>query len=256
MKRVPLTIVVPCFNEEETIPMLSGVLERLRAALAGRYEVEILFVDDGSRDRTREILEEAAPALGGRVLVHERNCGIAEAFRTGFREARGDIVCTIDADCSFDPMELVPMIAELEATDADIVAASPYHPKGGVEGVPGWRLLLSRGASWLYGRILPVELHGYTACFRVFRRAAVERLRFRDSGFLGVAEMLVFALLDGMKVVERPMTLRRRVTGVSKMNTLRVIRDHARFMAHLLALRLSGSSRRNRALRRSEGSSQ
>ncbi|MEE8508298.1 MAG: glycosyltransferase family 2 protein, partial [Myxococcota bacterium] len=140
--------------------------------------------------------------------------------------------------------------------DADIVAASPYHPKGGVEGVPGWRLLLSRGASWLYGRILPVELHGYTACFRVFRRAAVERLRFRDSGFLGVAEMLVFALLDGMKVVERPMTLRRRVTGVSKMNTLRVIRDHARFMAHLLALRLSGSSRRNRALRRSEGSSQ
>ena len=63
MTRSLVTIVVPCFNEEETIPMLREVLERLLARLAERYEVELLFVDDGSRDRTRELLEKVAPAL-------------------------------------------------------------------------------------------------------------------------------------------------------------------------------------------------
>jgi dolichol-phosphate mannosyltransferase len=236
-----VTIVVPCFNEEETIPMLREVLEYLLDQLAEGYEVDTLFVDDGSSDRTRELLEEVAPELRGRVLCHQRNRGIAEAFRTGFREARGEIVCTIDADCTFDPMALVPMLECLERTGSDIVAASPYHPEGGVEGVPGWRLVLSRGASWLYGQILPVKLYSYTACFRVFRRRAVEKLEFRDPGFLGVAEMLVSALLAGMTVVEYPMTLRRRVTGVSKMNTLRTVRDHAGFMARLLGRRLRGA---------------
>ncbi len=238
-----VTIIVPCFNEEETIPLLRDVLERLIVALEDRYEVELLFVDDGSTDRTRELLEKDAPALRGRVLVHEENCGIAEAFRTGFSEARGGVICTIDADCTFDPMELVPMIAELEDSGADVVSASPYHPDGAVEGVPAWRLMLSRGASLLYGWILRTELYSYTACFRAFRREAVARLEFQEPGFLGVAEMLINGLLDGMHVVERPMTLRRRVTGVSKMNTLRVIGDHLRFMARLLARR-GGKARR------------
>ena len=236
-----VTIIVPCFDEEDTIPMLRQVLERLLRELADRYEVETLFVDDGSRDRTRERLAEVAPALRGRVLVHERNRGIAQAYRTGFAAARGDAVCTIDADCSFDPMALVPMLAILESSGADIVAASPYHPAGGVEGVPAWRLFLSRGASRLYAWILPVKLYSYTACFRVYRRGAVEGLAFRDPGFLGVAEMLISALRSGMTVVEYPLALRRRVTGVSKMNTLRTLRSHARFMAGLVALRLRGA---------------
>jgi dolichol-phosphate mannosyltransferase len=239
--RTRISVVVPCFDEEETIPLLREKLQGLLAGLEPRYEVELLFVDDGSTDATRRLLEELAPTLRGRVLVHERNRGIAEAFRTGFRDARGDLVCTIDADCSFDPMALVPMLDRLEVTGADIVAASPYHPEGGVEGVPGWRLVLSRGASWLYGGLLPVKLYSYTACFRVFRRRAIEALEFRDPGFLGVAEMLVSALLAGMTVVEYPMTLRRRVTGVSKMNTLRTVRDHAGFMVRLLGRRLRGA---------------
>jgi len=98
-----VTIIIPCFNEEETVPLLRETLGRLVAALADRHEVEPLFIDDGSTDRTRELLEEAAPALNGRVLYHDENLGIAEAFRTGFREARGGVICTIDADCTFDP---------------------------------------------------------------------------------------------------------------------------------------------------------
>src|SRR5262249_13769621 len=195
-----------------------------------------------STDDTYAALSRVAPELQGRVIRHERNRGIAEAFRTGFQAAGGDIVGTMDADCTFDPMDLVPMVEQLESTGVDIVVGSHYHPDGGVEGVPGWRILLRRGASLLYRRLVPVKLYTYTGCLRVFRRDAARRLEFRDPGFLGVAEMLVSGLLQGQKVVERPVVLRRRVTGVSKMRTARVVRDHARYMFRLLARRVAGAT--------------
>jgi len=229
-----ISVIVPCFNEEPTIPMLQPVLANLLRGFGDAYHVEILFIDDGSSDATLDKLREVAPALQGRVLAHAHNKGIAEAFRTGFREARGNIVCTIDADCTFDPMELIPMVAELEESGVGIVSASPYHPDGGVEGVPAWRLVLSGGASLIYRWILPVKLYSYTACFRVFRRTALQKIHFDDSGFLGVAQILISALLQGVQVIEKPMILKTRVSGVSKMRTLAVIRDHVKFMWSLL----------------------
>ena len=231
--RTMISIIVPCYNEQETLPMLQGVLERLIATLEKSYAVEILFVDDGSKDGTYPALLEVAPRVRGRVLKHEVNRGIAEAFRTGFTNAKGDIICTIDADCTFDPLELPEMIAKLESTGADIIAASQHHPQGGVEGVPHWRVVVSRGATYFYRYLLPVKLYSYTGCFRVFRRDAARRLQFDDSGFLGVTEMLVSGILQGMKIVEWPTVLKQRATGVSKMRTLQVTGDHVRFMIRL-----------------------
>lgn len=241
--RSMISIVVPCYNEEESLPQLNRVLQQLISTFEQSHEVETLLIDDGSADGTLAALERLAPDLRGRVLRHDRNRGIAEAYRTGFQAAKGDIMCTIDADCTFDPLELIPMLAELAATGADLVVASPYHPQGRVEGVPGWRLILSRGASWIYRLLLPVKLYSYTPCFRVMRREAVERLRFDDPGFLGISQMLVSAILQGFKIVEWPITLRRRVTGVSKMRSLSVMRDHLRFMARLTLLKLGRSFR-------------
>src|SRR5689334_12214013 len=110
MARPTVSIVIPCFNEEQTIPLLRETMVRVLDAFAPSHDVETLLVDDGSVDATYVALARIAPVLHGRVLEHERNRGIAEAFRTGFRAARGDIVCTMDADCTFDPMELVPMV--------------------------------------------------------------------------------------------------------------------------------------------------
>ena len=236
-----ISVIIPCYNEEETVPILRERMECLLAAFALSHAVEILFVDDGSTDGTRAALEAMAPEMNARVLAHAGNRGIAAAFRTGFREARGDFVCTLDADCTVDPLELVPMVAELESTGADVVTASPHHPEGAVEGVQPWRLLLSRGASRIYEYLLPVKLYSYTMCVRVFRRSALERIDFRSPGFLGVTEMIVSAILQGRKVIEWPVTLRRRTTGVSKIRTLRVVADHVRFMGRLLARKLSPS---------------
>jgi len=228
-----VSIVVPCFNERPAIAHLGSVLERLSDRLRESCEMETLFVDDGSTDGTAEALEAIAPRVGGRILRHDRNRGIAEAFRTGFGSARGDVVCTIDADCTFDPDEIVPMMEVLQRTGADIVVGSPYHPDGAVRGVPAWRLVLSRGAGRLYRLLLPVKLESYTACFRVFRGEAVARLRFDNPGFLGVTQMLVSAIEQGMTIVEYPTTLSNRLEGASKMKTLRVLRDHAGYLFHL-----------------------
>jgi dolichol-phosphate mannosyltransferase len=158
---------------------------------------------------------------------------------TGLREARTEIVCSIDCDCSYDPLELKHMIPLL-AGDVDLVTASPYHPAGGVRNVPGWRLSLSSGASWLYRRVLRSPLHTFTSCFRVYRRSSVLDLPITQRGFLGMAEILGQLLLRNGRVVEHPAVLNVRLFGASKMKTLRTIAGHLRLMSQLSRQRMFG----------------
>lgn len=238
--RTPVTVVVPCFNEEDVVPYLAKTLDRVAAALGGRYDVRFVLVDDASTDRTWDAL---SVALGGRrgftLLRHDVNGGVAAAIGTGLRHADTDIVCSMDCDCTYDPLELARMIPLL-APGVDLVTASPYHPAGHVRNVPGWRLLLSRGASWLYRRVLPTKLHTYTSCFRVYRKSAVVNLPVRDGRFLGIAELLGRLLLAGGTAVEHPATLEVRMLGRSKLKTARTVLGHLGLMARLVAARARG----------------
>ena len=121
-----------------------------------------------------------------------------------------------------------------------MVTASPHHPSGRVAGVPGWRLVLSRGASLLYRLVLGGGLHTYTSCFRVYRRSAVSGMRLTNYGFLGIAEMLHRLAARGCRIVEYPATLEARTTGTSKADVVPTALDHLRLLAKLLRLRLTG----------------
>jgi polysaccharide deacetylase family protein (PEP-CTERM system associated) len=208
--RTPVTVVVPCFNEEASLRYLANTLRSVDARLSGVYDLRFVFVDDASTDGTASLLDQV---FGGRpgctVVRHQGNRGVAAAILTGIRAARTEIVCSMDADCTYDPHELGGMIPLL-ADGVDMVTASPYHHEGAVRNVPGWRLALSRGASFLYRRVLSQPLHTYTSCFRVYRREAVAELELQEGGFLGVAEMLGRLILDGRKVVEYPAVLEVR----------------------------------------------
>ena len=103
-------------------------------------------------------------------MRHEANRGLAAAIPTGLAETQAEIVASLDADCTYDPLQLVPML-RLLAPDVDLVVASPYHPRGTVEGVAAWRLALSRLASRLYRCVMRNKLHTYTSCVRVYRRS-------------------------------------------------------------------------------------
>jgi glycosyltransferase involved in cell wall biosynthesis len=159
-----------------------------------------------------------------KLLRHERNRGVAAAIITGIRAASNEIVCSIDCDCSYDPMEIQNMVPRLG--DGDLVTASPYHPDGQVLNVPRWRLFLSRTLSWIYRRVLGKDLFTWTSCFRVYRRSKVAGMELENGGFLGIAEMLVRMLRRGSVVKEYPTLLESRLLGASKMKTMRTVRGH------------------------------
>jgi dolichol-phosphate mannosyltransferase len=238
--RMRVSVVVPCFNEAEALEALAGRLRDARAALPDPGALDVVLVDDGSTDDTAARAAAAFSGFGGfRMLRHERNRGLGAALRTGFAAARGDVVCTLDADGTYDPGE-VPRLLERLTDGVDIVTASPYHPRGRADGVPGWRLLLSRGLSLLYAMALPGRLHTYSSLFRAYRRAVVERLAFQSDGFPAVSEIMARALLSGARVAEYPTTLHARTTGRSKLRTAPVIRAHVALLARVAAARLAG----------------
>ena len=236
----PVSIVIPCYNEESTLPYLARTLERLEFELQGvGYEPQFVFVDDRSSDATWDTMHAVfGERANVRLVRHEQNAGVSAAIRTGIANADHEIVCSMDCDCSYDPLELARMIPLL--TDGvDLVTASPYHPQGHVKNVPGWRLFLSKGLSTLYRFVLPQKLHTWTSCFRVYRRSVVKDLPLEETGFLGTAELVGRLSQAGGRIVEHPATLEVRIFGESKMKTCRTIVGHLRLITRLLRNRRS-----------------
>jgi len=229
-----VSIVVPIFNEEDGIGQLREKLMKLRALLAESFSLEFIFVDDGSKDLTVQRLQEhfAGAGVPFQIVVHGRNLGVGAAFRSGFHVCTGKVICTIDADCTYSPEGLKLLLAALDAARADIAVASPYHPDGGVEGVPWWRLALSRRCSALYRWASPLKLYTYTSIFRAYRAEVIRNVSFTSDGFVSAAEILLAAGRQGYTVAEVPMVLRARSIGHSKMKVLRTILSHMRTLAH------------------------
>ncbi|HMT07816.1 MAG TPA: glycosyltransferase, partial [Pyrinomonadaceae bacterium] len=235
----PITVVIPCYNEEEALPYLAntlrGVTERLEST---GFSPNYIFVDDRSRDSTFSKLNELfGDDKRFRIVQHDTNKGVAAGIMTGIREAKTDIVASMDCDCTYDPLELANMLG-LMTEDVDMVTASPYHREGGVRNVPSWRLFLSRGASFLYRRVLNAKLDTYTSCFRVYRRSSMLGLELKETGFLGVAEMLGKLDLTGGKILEFPAILDVRLFGVSKMKTAKTIFGHLGLLTELSKFRM------------------
>lgn len=236
----PVSVVIPCYNEEDALPYLEKALGELSAAARGRYRFQYVFVDDCSKDSTRTDLQAR---FGGRsdckLEFHERNKGVAGAIMTGIRAADNAIVCSMDADCSYDPLELLSMIPELD-DGVDMVTASPYHPDGFVLGVPGWRLMLSKTLSRMYHLLLRHKFWTYTSCFRVYRRDRVAPIQVDLGDFRGIVELLAKLDMTGGTIKEHPATLQSRIFGYSKMKTIKTIWGHLRLLWRLMRERGKG----------------
>ncbi len=239
--RTPVTIVIPCYNEELILPYLANTLDSVEKQLP-QYEMTFMFVDDHSTDGTWQALHRIFGERPNCVMVrHAHNRGVAAGIMTGITRSSTEVVCSMDCDCTYDPHELGKMIPLL-AEGVDMVTASPYHAAGAVRNVPGWRLGLSKTLSRLYRMVLHQKLATYTSCFRVYRRSALEHVQIANTGFLGVAEMLGRLDLSGSKIVEYPATLEVRMIGRSKMKVLRTIGGHVGLLIRLALLRLRGTS--------------
>ena len=238
----PISIVIPCYNEEAALPYLANTLRSVEANLRENYQPEFIFVDDASTDKTFDKLNDFFGAKDNvKIIRHETNKGVATGIMTGIKSAATEVVCSMDCDCTYDPHELENMIPLL-GDGVDLVTASPYHKSGSVRNVPEWRLFLSKGASFLYRRTLRSKLDTYTSCFRVYRRSSVVDLEIKEKGFLGVAELLGKLDLRGGKIIEHPAVLEVRLFGFSKMKTARTIFGHLRLIARLSKERVFGKS--------------
>jgi dolichol-phosphate mannosyltransferase len=236
-----LSIVVPCFNETDNVStLITGFVPVVEELARGR-SVEVIFVDDGSRDGTWRALHEAF--AGGswpfavRFEQHATNRGLGAAIRTGLAASQGDVVVTTDSDGTYKFTDIPPLVERL-GPDIDVVTASPYHPEGGVAGVPAYRLVLSRGSSLLYRLLVDWRVHTYTSLLRAYRRRVVSTVPFDSDGFLAGTEILVKGMLMGYRVVEFPAVLHARAFGVSKAKIARTIRAHLWFQVRIFLHRV------------------
>ena len=246
-----LSIIVPCYNEadniqklhDELLPVIENMLiHGWHDASKEIHSAEMIFVDDGSRDETFSKLKESFSGSNKsgvvfKFLKHEVNLGLGAAIRTGFSKAEGDIVVTVDSDGTYKFSE-IPTFLSFLTPGVDIVTASPYHPAGGVVGVPANRLFLSRGSSFLYRILVDRHVYTYTCLFRAYRSEVIRNISFSSNGFLAGTEVLVKALLKGYRVAEFPAVLHRRMYGVSKAKIAETIFSHLRFQGRIFLYRL------------------
>ena len=196
-----LSIVIPVFNERTTLPALLESVARVS------LDKEILIVDDGSTDGTREYLKDMAqnPGEGVRVLFHDRNRGKGAALRTGFREVAGDIVIIQDADLEYDPQDYPALLKPILDGRADVVYGSRFL--GGPHRVLFfWHYLGNKILTLISNMLTNLNLSDMETCYKVFRSEVIKNLTFTSDGFAIEAEMTVKIARAGYRVYETPIS--------------------------------------------------
>ncbi len=232
----PVSVIVPCFDDDDVIPSLLNRLEPL-----GELGWEVIVVDDGSRDGTFGALLSASRTRPWmRVVHHVANRGVGAALRTGFELSRAPIVCTIDGYCTYPPERLPDLVRTIE-DGADVVTAVPRRADSTSVGSSSVRQFMSRRLSALYRRLVSPEVRTFTCPFRAYRREVLDRTSFRSQGFAAVTEIMVRSIRKGFIVREVPMTSGVWRSGSSKGRRDRVVLGHVRTLG--LATVLGAASR-------------
>ncbi|NBX86210.1 MAG: glycosyltransferase [Proteobacteria bacterium] len=215
-RAVEVTIVVPLYNEEESLPLL---VERVAAVMRrSGYVWEMVCVDDGSRDQTAAVLAKLAKVTPEvQPLYLMRNYGQSAAMQAGFDHARGQLVVTMDGDLQNDPEDIPALLAKIEESGADVVSGWRKHRKDNAitSNLP------SRIANRLIARITGLQLHDLGCSLKVYRRALLDDLRI-----YGELHRFIPAVATqfGAKVVELEVRHHARQFGVSKYGLDKSIR--------------------------------
>jgi glycosyltransferase involved in cell wall biosynthesis len=177
---VKLSIVIPCYNEKDTIVLLVDKVYAVPLSM----EREVIVVDDGSADGTREVLKGLATRPGGpTVLYHERNRGKGAALRTGFAATSGDLVLVQDADLEYDPGDYPNLLQPLLDNSADVVYGTRFIGGQSHRVLYFWHSVANRLLTLLCNFFSNLNLSDMEVGYKVFRQQLLTRLRLRENRF-------------------------------------------------------------------------
>jgi dolichol-phosphate mannosyltransferase len=226
-----LSIVIPMFNEAENAESTLNRVEEVLASFTGTYE--IIAVNDGSLDDTLETLNRLAEQDRKlKVVSYPKNVGRGMALRKGFKESRGEVIVSIDADLSYSPQYILDLVETLRGEpEVDLVLASPYMPGGGVQNVPLLRLWVSKWGNKILRLAMPNRIYTSTGIFRAYRKKVLDSLEIESDGKEIHLEILSKALALGYRVKESPAILTSRKKGKSKFRFRKTALSHLVFSA-------------------------
>ncbi len=235
MSPLDLSLVLACYNEEPIL--VQSVHEIVSVLEVSRFTYELIFVDDGSRDRTRELIAELREKYGTgieiRALFHERNVGRGGAVRDGMLMSRGEVVGFIDVDLEVHARYIIPCLLAIRQ-GADIASAKRIYKFQ-------WRsldrYLMSKGYAWMVKRLL--RLPGITdteAGFKFFQRAKLLPIleHSQETGWFWDTEIVALAQVAGLVVVEVPCLYIRRF---DKASSVRPLHDSLEYLVKLCRFR-------------------
>jgi len=192
-----LSVIIPCYNEARTIrPIVDRVID------APVEEIEIIIIDDGSTDGTREVLKKEIEPLVDKVLYHEMNMGKGSALRAGFREATGDVVIVQDADLEYDPQELPLLMGPIREGKADVVFGSRFMGGGPHRVVYFWHMVGNRFLTLLSNMLTNINLTDIETCYKMFRREVIQSIKIQENRFGFEPEITAKVARGGYRIYE------------------------------------------------------
>ena len=199
---VTLSLIVPCYNEENT---LAGIVDRILQLQSDELKLQIVIVDDCSSDNSREVARKLAddhPEI--KLAFHSVNQGKGAALRTGFLEATGDFVGIQDADMEYDPQDYLVMLEPMLANKADVVFGSRYLLPETRRVLYFWHTRMNRFLTFVSNMFTNLDITDMETCYKLFRREVIQKIagKLQENRFGFEPEVTAYVAESGCRVWE------------------------------------------------------